>query len=156
MAKDERVDSDLPGGARRWRLGAWLGRFGLVVLGGTLGTAARAALGVALPEPIGWPTGTFVVNVVGAFLLGALVALLAGSGLATSRRERLQLLLGTGVLGGFTTYSALATETVEMLGTAPGTAVAYLGATLALGGLASAAGLLTGRRRAARPPSEPT
>lgn len=118
------------------------------MLGGALGTGGRAALSIALPEPAGWPTGTFVVNILGAFLLGAFVASLAGSRLPSHRRELLQLLLGTGVLGGFTTYSALATDTVELLRAAPGTGVAYLAGTLVLGGLASAAGLLTGQRRA--------
>ena len=84
----------------------------LVFGGGALGTLARYLLGVAIPhvshEPPNW--SVFVANLVGAFLMGIVVTAPFGS-----RRldlEHWRLLLGTGVLGGFTTYSALAVAVV--------------------------------------------
>jgi fluoride exporter len=84
-----------------------------VFAGGAVGTVARAGLGVALPHaPTQWPWSTFVVNVVGAFLLGYF---------ATRLQERLPLssyrrpLLGTGVCGGLTTFSTMQVEIVGMI-----------------------------------------
>src|ERR1700738_5638899 len=76
-----------------------------VFLGGALGTVARAALGtLATPDPARWPWPTFVVNVVGAFLLGYFTTrLLERLPLSSYRRP----LLGTGVCGGLTTFSTL-------------------------------------------------
>lgn len=80
---------------------------GLVFLGGSLGTALRALVGLTLP--VGWVAlPTLVVNVVGAFAIGVLYESLA---LRDGRRSW-RLFLGTGVLGGFTTYSALAVAVV--------------------------------------------
>jgi len=61
----------------------------------------------------GWPWGTFTVNVVGGLAMGALVALLARNG--TTDTTGWRLLLGTGVLGGFTTFSAFSLETAMMI-----------------------------------------
>jgi len=73
----------------------------LVVAGGTIGVAGRALLTADLSDPIlGLPV-VFVVNALGSGLLGLLVGW-AGD------RPRLRAFLGTGVLGGFTSYSALA------------------------------------------------
>ncbi len=95
-----------------------------VFAGGALGTAARVALGEAFPsDPTQWPWPTFVVNVMGAFLLGYF---------ATRLQERLPLssyrrpLLGTGVCGGLTTFSTMQVEIVKMLDAARyGLAAAY-------------------------------
>lgn len=59
-----------------------------------------------------FPTPTFLVNIIGSFLLGALVA---GSMAQTPMPRPLLLLLGTGLCGGFTTYSAFAVENVALL-----------------------------------------
>lgn len=108
--------------------------FLLVVLGGTLGTLSRYGLSKIPYEGL-FPLTTFVVNVVGSFALGALLALVL-----TRRTETLRLLLGTGFLGGFTTYSALALETDSLLrgdhvalglAYAVGSVIAGLGAALA-------------------------
>jgi len=112
----------------------------LVALGGTAGTAARLALGLALPDPGGLPLAVLLANVVGAFLIGVVAARLAAS-------SELRLLLGTGVLGGFTTYSAFMTGTVALWGTAPLLAVAYAAGSLVLGLGAAALGLRLGRPR---------
>lgn len=80
----------------------------------------------------------------GAFLLGALLEALAHRGPDTGGRRMLRLGLGTGVLGGFTTYSTLAVETAAR---APGLGTAYLAASVLTGVLAGLAGVLTARRR---------
>jgi CrcB protein len=134
---------------------------GLVALGGACGSVARYLLGAWVTAPLNlvavpsdgtvpalllFPVGTFVVNVVGAFALGYLLEALARRGRETVRRRKIRIGIGTGVLGGFTTYSALAVETQQLLtqGLAP-LAVLYVVLTLAggtaacLGGIAIAA-----------------
>jgi len=84
-----------------------------VFLGGALGTVARAVLGMlATPDPARWPWPTFVVNVVGAFLLGYFTTrLLERLPLSSYRRP----MLGTGLCGGLTTFSTMQVETLMML-----------------------------------------
>ena len=82
----------------------------LVVLGGALGTLSRYGVAEAIPADGLFPLATFVVNVVGSFALGALLA-----DVLRRRAQSLRLLLGTGFLGGFTTYSSLAVETDTLL-----------------------------------------
>lgn len=87
----------------------------LVALGGAVGASGRhlVSLGMARLMGTGWPWGTFTVNVVGGLAMGALVAVLARYGAADGTNWR--LLLGTGVLGGFTTFSAFSLETAMMI-----------------------------------------
>ncbi|SEP61491.1 fluoride efflux transporter FluC [Microlunatus flavus] len=119
----------------------------LVLLGGATGTLARWATGLAVPHLGRVPLGTLAVNVIGAFVLGALLAHLAGRGPDEGRRRALRVTLGTGFCGGFTTYSALANDTAGLLrqGLA-GHALAYVGATLVLGYAASVLGVAAARR----------
>jgi fluoride exporter len=134
----------------------------LVFVGGAAGTLARWAVGVAVPHVLRVPLATLAVNVVGAFVLGALLEHLAGRGRnpaggvggrppqESGRRRALRVLLGTGFCGGFTTYSALANDTGTLLRDGlVGHAVAYVAATLVLGFAASALGVTVGRRRTA-------
>jgi CrcB protein len=66
---------------------------------------------VALPTVTGqWPTGTFVVNLVGAFVLGALLEGLVRRGPDVANRQRARLLIGVGFCGALTTFSTLAVE----------------------------------------------
>lgn len=119
----------------------------LVALGGALGSLARYGVGETVGERGGIPLGTLGVNVVGAFLLGLLVEGLARSGPDRGRRRATRLLLGTGFLGGFTTYSAFALEAEQLAsGGDAATALAYVLATLGLGYCASIGGVLVGRR----------
>ncbi|MGN8050846.1 fluoride efflux transporter FluC [Curtobacterium sp. 22159] len=114
----------------------------LVALGGAIGTAARAALSEALPARDGISWTVLVINVVGAFLLGLLLEALAHRGPDIGRRRRLRLFVGTGVLGGFTTYSTLADDTARLLADGrwgAGSASALL--TVLLGLVAVVAGL---------------
>jgi len=79
----------------------------VVALGGAVGALARYGLSVAFPDPAaGFPWTIFAVNVAGCFLL----ALLPASGFVR-RHPHLPPLLGTGVLGGFTTLSTYAEQT---------------------------------------------
>jgi CrcB protein len=113
-----------------------------------VGTVVRAALETAFPaQPGGWPWATFAINVTGAFLLGLLLETLARRGPDAGARQLLRLGLGTGVMGGYTTYSTFAVETVRLLGA--GAVLSGLGYALGtvLLGLAAA---LAGGRMAAR------
>ncbi len=114
----------------------------LVALGGTIGTAARLGLGLALPEAGGFPVAIRLANLLGALLIGVLAARLPAS-------ADVRVLLGTGVLGGFTTYSAFMTGTLALWTEAPILAAAYAAGSLALGLAAAALGLRLGRPRRA-------
>jgi CrcB protein len=85
----------------------------LVMAGGAFGSLLRWSVGRFVPPPAsGWPLATWLVNVAGAFVL----ALLAASpAFALGARPALRLLVVTGVLGGFTTYSAFNQETLAAL-----------------------------------------
>ena len=84
-----------------------------VFAGGAIGTLTRAGLEtLAATEPGRWPWPTFIVNIVGAFLLGHFVTRLLER-LPTSSYRR--PLLGTGLCGGLTTFSTMQVETVTML-----------------------------------------
>ena len=120
----------------------------LVLLGGAAGTLARRAVGLAVPPVADLPLGTLVVNLVGAFVLGALLEHLAGRGRDEGRRRDLRLTFGTGFCGGFTTYSALAVDTDGLLRAGQvGPGLAYALGTVALGLVASALGVAAARRR---------
>ena len=123
------------------------GLVALVAVGGAVGTAVRAALAAVPAAGGGWPWATATVNVTGAFLLGLLLEGLARTGPDDGRRRHARLLLGTGVLGGYTTYSTLALDTVQRAGTGDvGGAALYAGGSLVLGLAAAAAGIATGAR----------
>ena len=83
-----------------------------VALGGALGASARYLTGVATMRLIGpgFPWGTLAVNVAGSFLMGVLVVVLAHKD-----ATRLAPLLMTGVLGGFTTFSAFSLDTITLI-----------------------------------------
>ncbi len=122
-----------------------------VAVGGGLGSLARYALSQTVPTRAGWPVGTLAENLVGAFLLGLLLQGLLRRGHETPRRRWARLTLGTGALGGFTTYSAFALEVHGLLadgrtGLAAGYALAsVVGGTIACFGGVALAGLLPGR-----------
>lgn len=84
---------------------------GLVAVGGALGTAARYGVSLAWPTTTGrWPVGTFVVNMAGAFVLGAVLEGLARRGPDSGRRQQVRLFVGVGFCGALTTFSTLAVE----------------------------------------------
>ena len=123
----------------RWRF------IGLVTLGGTIGTGLREALALSFPAaPGSIPVTILLINVVGAFALGLLLESLVRRGPDAGRRRDLRLLVGTGVLGGFTTYSALAVDTATLLGDALPISIAYGVGSVVLGAVGSWAGITSG------------
>lgn len=112
---------------------------GLVAAGGAVGTLARYGLDETLGTVGDVPASTLAVNLIGALALGVLV------GLGVS--NRLRLLLGTGLLGGFTTYSAFAVQ-VRDLGAGDDVvlATAYAATTVVGGFVLAVLGVRWGRR----------
>ncbi|TAD72956.1 MAG: fluoride efflux transporter CrcB [Sphingomonadales bacterium] len=90
-----------------------------------------------------FPWGTLAVNIAGSLLMGALLGWLARGNLAEQTTESARLLLGVGLLGGFTTFSAFSAELVTMLhrGQA-GLAAGYVVASLVAGMAAVIVGLV--------------
>lgn len=85
-----------------------------VFAGGMVGTLARGGLTAVLPAPAAthWPWSTFIANISGAFLIGYFTTrLLERLPLSSYRRP----FLGTGVCGGFTTFSTMQIELLAML-----------------------------------------
>lgn len=87
----------------------------LIVFGGMLGTGVRLILETTQPTvTMQWPWTTFWINIAGSFALGLLLEVLARAD-DTGWRRSARMGLGTGVLGGFTTYSTFSVETVGLL-----------------------------------------
>jgi CrcB protein len=84
-----------------------------VMVGGAVGSGARYLTGRAMLSLLGadYPFGTLAVNLIGGLLMGVLVGVLA----RTTASETWRLLLGVGVLGGFTTFSAFSLDVVTMI-----------------------------------------
>lgn len=114
----------------------------LVMAGGAIGVAGRAALTVPYDagHPLTVPAITAGINIVGSLLLGVVV------GWLDDRHPRLRVFLGTGVLGGFTTYSAFAVHGVTTSTAAPVVGLVLIVVSLFGGALAAGLGLVIGRR----------
>lgn len=111
----------------------------VVALGGVVGAVTRAVLELTFPHtPTGFPWATFVINVMGCLLLGALVAALT---LHRPHQVLIRPFFGAGVLGGYTTFS---THMVEVVGLVEhdrlALALLYLAVQLGGGVLAAALG----------------
>lgn len=93
-------------------------RFLIVFLGGGLGAATRHGLNILISFLVlrtfgsDFPVATLVINVLGSFMMGAIVGYLAFTGEIS---EHWRLFLTTGVLGGFTTFSTFALESVFLI-----------------------------------------
>jgi CrcB protein len=95
------------------RLSVEQARIGMIVVGGAIGTLARAGMAEAVPPRAGhWPWATFVVNLAGAFILGWLLTRLSER-TAPSRHWR--FLAGTGFCGALTTFSTFQIETFNFV-----------------------------------------
>lgn len=127
----------------------------LVFAGGALGTSVRYLLTLSVPPVGGVPLITLLLNVTGAFVLGWLLQSLALHGPDEGVRRDLRLFAGTGILGGYTTYSSLAVDTDGLIAAqSVGLSILYAVATIAIGAAASVAGIALAstiaRRRAER------
>jgi CrcB protein len=106
--------------------------FFLVAIGGAAGSLLRYLVSL-LFLGMGWPWGTLLVNILGSFTMG----MFAGIGLSPQQR----LLWMTGVLGGFTTFSAFSLETAMLWDRSHWEGVAYVALSVALGLAAFATGV---------------
>lgn len=128
-------------------------RFGnaaLIVAGGTLGTALRAwmelSFGATGATTDQWPQTTFWINVSGSLMLALVLETLA-AGEDVGWRRSVRLGVGTGILGGFTTYSAFSLETVELLRNGQWlSGVGYATSSVGCGIAAAVVGMLLVRR----------
>ena len=107
-----------------------------IAAGGAAGAAARYLIGQTWPTPAGaFPIGTLAINVLGCALIGVLMVLITE---VWSRPRLLRPFLGTGVLGGFTTFSTYTVDIQRLVsGAHAGTALFYsaltpIGALLAV------------------------
>jgi CrcB protein len=118
-----------------------------VAAGGAVGSMLRYHVGRFVGGLAGpgnaFPWGTLAVNVIGSLLMGALLGWLARGTMAAPASESARLLIGVGLLGGFTTFSAFSSELVTMLhrGQA-GMAASYAAISLIAGMAAMIAGLV--------------
>jgi CrcB protein len=124
------VDPDID---LRQARGGRLGRDEATVLaaiaaGGATGAAARYLIGQAWPTPAGaFPVSTLAINVLGCALIGVLMVLIIE---VWSRQRLLRPFLGTGVLGGFTTFSTYTVDIQWLVaGAHQATALLYLALT---------------------------
>lgn len=111
----------------------------LVALGGAIGAAMRFLVGVGvmrLSGPAEFPMAIITVNVIGSFLMGVFVVAAAHKGL-----NHLSPFVMTGILGGFTTFSAFSLETVTLIERGQ---IAHAGAYMALSVGLSIGGLMLG------------
>jgi fluoride exporter len=112
----------------------------LLVLAAAVGAPLRYVVDQAIQQrwPGAFPAGTLTVNVTGSLLLGLLTGLAAHHGLPA----QVVTVLGTGLLGAYTTFSTFSYETVRLLEDgAVAEAGLNVGGSLALGLAAAAAGL---------------
>ena len=121
----------------------------LVFVGGGMGAVARYVFGMGWVRIMGpgqpW-MATAIINVTGSLLMGLLIGALAK---ATGVSDRWRLLLGVGVLGGYTTFSSFSLEAVMMVERrAYATAALYVGGSVILGLLGLMLGLAITRRLA--------
>lgn len=86
-----------------------------VALGGAFGAVSRYLLGGVILRRLGpgWPYGIFTINVLGGLMMGVLVGILAHRG--GVNQEKWRLLIGVGVLGGFTTFSSFSLDVALMI-----------------------------------------
>ena len=116
----------------------------LVSLGGVLGANARYLVGLWAARRWGdYPYGTLFVNVTGSFLIGFVLGLVAAR---AGNSGEIRLLVVTGFLGSYTTFSAFSYEVLALAqrGAVPA-ALGYAAASVGLGVLAVVAGALVAR-----------
>ena len=121
--------------------------FLLVAAGGAIGASLRHGAGLLSVRhlPATWPWATFSVNLIGGFAMGLVAGWFAFKG--AEGGQDMRLFLATGVLGGFTTFSAFSLETLTMLRAGEAAkAAAYASLSVVLSVAALALGLWIARR----------
>ncbi|WP_329000340.1 fluoride efflux transporter CrcB [Kribbella sp. NBC_00709] len=123
---DSDVDLRIDGRQRRTRDSVLLT---VIAVGGAIGATARYLVGLAWPTaPDGFPVSTLLINVVGCGLIGILMVLVTD---VLTQQRLVRPFLGTGVLGGFTTFSTYAVDIHQLVTSRhAGTALVYLVATV--------------------------
>lgn len=113
----------------------------LVFVGGGAGSVLRYAVGRLMTVSItgGFPWGTLFVNIVGSLAAGLVIGFLSTR--AGAESETARLLIMTGFLGGFTTFSAFSIDAVSLAGRQPGMAAAYVLGSVVLSLAAAMLGL---------------
>jgi len=117
----------------------------LIALGGAVGTSLRYGIGVGMTRWLGssFPFGTLAANIAGSFLLGVVMETVGDRQVVG---VPWRLVLGTGVMGGFTTYSSFNLETLRLAEQgAWGRAGLYLGLTVLACLLAGLGGIFLAR-----------
>ena len=129
----------------RWGLDVRLLRAAFIMVGGAVGALARGALAEAFPAAAGeWPWGTFFANQLGALVLAWLSTELAETVVPT---RFWRPLLGTGLCGSLTTFSAFQVETIQIIRDGyPALAAAYAIVSIAVGMTCAVAGTVYARR----------
>lgn len=112
-----------------------------------MGATARWQVSEALPwTPGDWPWATFAVNILGSLLLGLLLETLLRAGPDAGWRRGVRVGVGTGLLGGFTTYSSFMVETSRLLTNGDlALGIGYAAVSVAVGFLAAVAGVAVAR-----------
>ena len=117
----------------------------LAAAGGAIGSAGRYLVNQGFLRAFGpaFPWATLTVNVVGGLLMGLVFEMVARR---FGNSDEARVFLATGILGGFTTFSAFALDTVNLFGRGEmGLALLYIGASVALAIVALYVGLSLGR-----------
>lgn len=143
-ADPDTADAPSAGLPRRTRRREQAEVVAVVSLGGMIGAAARYAAGLLWPTAAGaFPWTTFGINVAGCALMGMLMVVVAE---AFSTHRLVRPFLGTGVLGGFTTFSTYVVDGQKLIDHhAAATALVYLAATVVAALVAVWAGASTTR-----------
>ncbi|HZX07587.1 CrcB family protein [Kribbella sp.] len=125
-AVDSDVDLRVDGREQRASEAAVLGA---IAAGGALGATARYLIGLGWPTPAGgFPVNTLLINVAGCGLIGILMVLVTD---VFTQQRLVRPFLGTGVFGGFTTFSTYAVDIQKLVtGSHAGTALLYLATTV--------------------------
>ena len=117
----------------------------LVAAGGALGSVGRYLVGVFAIRVFGpnFPWGTFIVNIVGSLVIGFMAEAVAR---ALNQSAEMRMLIVTGFLGGFTTFSSFSLDTMYLIERGEVmTAILYIAASVGLALIAVTAGLALGR-----------
>lgn len=112
----------------------------LVGIGGCIGTLLRACLESLIPSAGPFPLAVFLINISGAFVLGWLLEMLHSPAPEPDKNHAARLFLGTGLLGGYTTYSTFAVDEEGFIMAGEMSTALLFGLPTAVLGIVAAAG----------------